>query len=236
MTKKPFLTREQEQALAIRWRDHRDEAALHEIVEAHRPLVLTAVRKFSRSPVPAEDLIQEGNIGLMIAAKRFQPERGLRFSTYAQWWVRHEITEAIMIGMTVVKPPMTNKTKAQFFRGHRFVNETSVDATGRTGDGEGETYANVLPDYAPLPDANAEASIDGPRMAAKLAGALNTLEGREKMIIEARWLSEEGSTLDTLGALLGISKERVRQIEKGALARLRVVLGAPERRSARVAG
>ncbi|WP_287368293.1 sigma-70 family RNA polymerase sigma factor, partial [Mesorhizobium sp.] len=92
---KPFLTREQEQALAIRWRDHRDEAALHQIVEAHRPLVLTIAKKFARSPVPSEDLIQEGNVGLMIAAKKFEPERGLRFSTYAQWWVRHEITEAV---------------------------------------------------------------------------------------------------------------------------------------------
>ncbi|MES0207903.1 sigma-70 family RNA polymerase sigma factor [Mesorhizobium sp. M0028] len=227
MAKKPFLTREQEQSLAIRWRDHRDEAALHEIVEAHRPLVVAAARKFSRSPVPAEDLIQEGNIGLMIAAKKFQPERGLRFSTYAQWWVRHEITEAVIIGATVVKPPITNKTKAQFFRGHRFVNETSVDATRTEG---GQTLAEIMPSPDPLPDAIAEASIDGPRLSAILGSALKILSQREKTIIEARWLAEEASTLDTLGALLGISKERVRQIEQGALARLRVVLGAPARR------
>ncbi|MER8602821.1 sigma-70 family RNA polymerase sigma factor [Mesorhizobium sp. M1233] len=226
--KSRFLSRDEELKLALRWRDHRDEAALHTIVEAHRPLVLAAVRKFSRSPVPAEDLIQEGNIGLMIAAKKFQPERGLRFSTYAQWWVRHEgITESVIRGTTVVKPPITNKTKAQFFRGHRFVNETSVDATRTEG---GQTLAEIMPSPDPLPDAIAEASIDGPRLSAILGSALKILSQREKTIIEARWLSEEASTLDTLGALLGISKERVRQIEQGALARLRVVLGAPVQR------
>ncbi|UVC14730.1 sigma-70 family RNA polymerase sigma factor [Mesorhizobium onobrychidis] len=230
---KPFLTREQEQALAIRWRDHRDEAALHQIVEAHRPLVLSIAKKFARSPVPSEDLIQEGNIGLMIAAKKFQPERGLRFSTYAQWWVRHEITDAVLRGTTAVKPPLTNKTRAMFFQGHRIVHEHSIDATNRMNDGEGQAYANILPDTAPLPDAVTEAAIDGERLSAKLAGAVGKLKGREKVIIEARWLSEEGSTLETLAGLLGISKERVRQIENVAFGRLRSVMtgtAAPSRR------
>ena len=84
----PLLEREYEKELARRWLDKKDERALHELIEAHGRLVVRIAAGFRASGLPMADLIQEGNIGLMEAADRFDTERDVRFSTYASWWIR----------------------------------------------------------------------------------------------------------------------------------------------------
>src|SRR5687767_5194635 len=81
-----YLDRGREEDLARRWRDHKDEASLHELMESHARLVVRIAWDFRRSGMPLGDLVQEGNIGLAEAAARFDPERNVRFSTYASWW------------------------------------------------------------------------------------------------------------------------------------------------------
>lgn len=218
--RKPFLTKVQEQALATRWRDHGDIKALHDLIEAHQPLVMSMASKYARAAIPMEDLVQEGSIGLLHAAKKFEPEQGFRFSTYAQWWVRAQLQDAVFRGSTNVMPPLHRDSKRAFMRGHKPIQEVSIDAPMSE---DGATFADILPCQEPLPDEIAESSIDGERRSAWLRSALGRLNAREKTIIEARYLMEEGSTLDVLGSLLGISKERVRQLEQRALGRLRTL-------------
>ena len=85
---RPLLTSTHERALAYRWRDDGDEAALHELVSAYLRLAIATAGKFRQYGLPMAELVQEGSVGLMQAAARFEPDRGVRFSTYAGWWIR----------------------------------------------------------------------------------------------------------------------------------------------------
>ena len=105
--KAPLLEREHERDLARRWRDKQDEAALHELVNAHVPLVVATSARFRNYSLPMGDLIQEGMVGLMQAAKRFDPEREVRFSTYATWWIRAAIQDYILRNWSIVRTGTT---------------------------------------------------------------------------------------------------------------------------------
>ena len=89
----PLLSRDHEQMLARKWRDEHDEDALHEFVRSYTRLVVATASKFRNYGLPLGDLIQEGNVGLMQAAERFEPDREVRFSTYATWWIRSAIQD-----------------------------------------------------------------------------------------------------------------------------------------------
>src|SRR5690606_1278797 len=86
--KAPYLGRDEEHALAVRWREHQDQRALHRMTMAHMRLVIAMASKFRSFGLSMSDLIQEGHVGLLEAAARFDPERDVRFSTYANWWIR----------------------------------------------------------------------------------------------------------------------------------------------------
>eukprot|EP01034_Spumella_vulgaris_P020295 gene20295-25993_t len=86
--KAPLLEHDHERQLAVAWRDHQDERALHELTTAYMRLVISMAARFRNYGLPMSDLVQEGNIGLMQAAARFEPDREVRFSTYAAWWIR----------------------------------------------------------------------------------------------------------------------------------------------------
>jgi len=92
----PLLTREREQELALRWRDGQDETALHELVNAYTRLVAATAAKYRNYGLPMADLMQEGAVGLMQAAARFEPEREVRFSTYASWWIRSAMQDYVL--------------------------------------------------------------------------------------------------------------------------------------------
>ncbi len=111
----PLLEREQEVDLARRWRDERDQKALHEIITSHIRLVVRIAGRFRGYGLPLNDMIQEGNVGLMEAANRFDPEREVRFSTYATWWIMAAIQEYIVRNASIVRIGTTPAQKSLFF-------------------------------------------------------------------------------------------------------------------------
>jgi len=94
--KAPYLERDEEHDLAVRWRDDKDQVALHRLTAAHMRLVISVAARFRNFGLPMGDLIQEGHVGLLEAAARFEPEREVRFSTYATWWIRASIQDHIL--------------------------------------------------------------------------------------------------------------------------------------------
>lgn len=265
----PLLERERELDLARRWREEQDEDALHELCTAYMRLVVAIAARFRTYGLPMSDLVQEGNVGLMLAAARFEPERELRFSTYATWWIRSCVQDYILRNWSIVRTGTTAAQKSLFFNLRRLrallrdpsdgglspesrayvattlrVDEEEVDKMasrlsaadrslnapiGETGDSE---WQDLLPDESLLPEDETMLERDRQTRHMWLAEALSDLTEREMIIIRERRLVEEGVTLETLGRKLGVSKERVRQIEHQALRKLKSALtrivGDPE--------
>ncbi|MCT7376595.1 RNA polymerase factor sigma-32 [Chelativorans salis] len=261
--KAPYLAREEEHALAVRWKERQDQQALHRMTIAHMRLVIAMASRFRNFGLSMSDLIQEGHVGLLEAAARFDPSRQVRFSTYATWWIRASMQDYILRNWSIVRGGTSSAQKALFFNLRRL--RAKLQKTGGAAPSE-EIYREVAQalhvskddvalmdarlagsdtslnaplksdnDLAserieflicddPPPDELARESIDGERRAQWLNQALETLNGRELTILRERRLSEEGATLESLGATLGISKERVRQIESRALEKLRTAL------------
>jgi RNA polymerase sigma-32 factor len=259
--KAPLLEAGHEQDLARRWREVGDERALHELTTSYMRLVIAMAARFRNYGLPMSELVQEGNVGLMQAAARFEPERQVRFSTYAAWWIRSSIQDYILRNWSIVRTGTTAAQKALFFNLRRLralikdtgdgvmtpenralvatklgVPEDDVDAMAarlsasdrslnapmaETGDAE---WQDMIADDRARPDEEVEESRDSARRAQWLATALKDLSPREMVIIQQRRLVDEGVTLEALGKQLGISKERVRQIEHHAMKKLRAAL------------
>ena len=111
-----LLERQEELELALAWRDHQDERALHRLVMAYSRLVVSVASKFRHYGLPVGDLIQEGNIGIMQAAKRFDPDREVRFSTYSVWWIRASIQDYVLRNWSIVRTGTTSAHKSLFFK------------------------------------------------------------------------------------------------------------------------
>jgi RNA polymerase sigma-32 factor len=259
----PYLEREEEHALAVQWREAQDQAALHRLTQAHMRLVIAIAARFRNFGLPMSDLIQEGHVGLLEAAARFEPDRQVRFSTYATWWIRAAIQDYVLRNWSIVRGGTSSAQKALFFNLRRLrarlsrepgaisqseMHRTIADALGVSQgdvavmdarlsgpdaslnapltDGEGSSdRQDFLVDAGPLPDEAVGAALDSVRRRAWLGQALTVLTERELRIVQARRLTEgDGATLEALGASLGISKERVRQIEARALEKLKTAL------------
>jgi RNA polymerase sigma-32 factor len=253
-----LLTRERELKLAREWRNHGNEAALHELVMAYMRLVVSTATRFRNYGLPMGDLVQEGAVGLMQAAARFEPERDVRFSTYAAWWIRSAMQDYILRNWSVVRTGTTAAQKALFFnlrrlrariddgsggplddQGRAFIAgelsvnveevqsmemrlsgvDQSLNATISPG-GEDE-WQDFLADQRPSPEETVTLAHDNRTRSIWLAQALAELSDREQTIIKERRLRDDGRTLEELGKVLGISKERVRQIEHRALEKLK---------------
>ncbi len=111
-----LLERDEELKLAFAWRDHQDERALHRLVMAYSRLVVSVASKFRHYGLPVGDLIQEGNIGIMQAANRFDPDREVRFSTYSVWWIRASIQDYVLRNWSIVRTGTTSAHKSLFFK------------------------------------------------------------------------------------------------------------------------
>src|SRR5262245_54518503 len=111
----PLLEREEEQALAIAWRDKQDEKALHKLINAYTRLVVSVASRFRGYGLPMGDMIQEGHLGLLQAASRFEPERNLRFATYATWWIRASMQDYILRNWSIVRLSSAAAQKTLFF-------------------------------------------------------------------------------------------------------------------------
>src|SRR6056300_429120 len=117
--KAELLDAETELRLAYAWRDHRDEEALHRLVTAYMRLAISMAAKFKRYGAPMNDLIQEAGLGLMKAADKFDPDRGVRFSTYAVWWIKASIQDYVMRNWSLVRTGSTSSQKSLFFNMRR---------------------------------------------------------------------------------------------------------------------
>lgn len=260
----PFLEREEEHLLAVRWKDHGDEAALHQLTAAHMRLVIALAARFRHYGLPMADLVQEGHVGLLEAAARFEPEREVRFSTYATWWIRASVQDYILRNWSIVRGGTSSAQKALFFNLRRLrarltrggEERIAEDVHAKIAEAIGVSRADValmdarlsapdaslnapvldadagnsaervefLVDTSPLPDESVSEVIDSERRVRWLRQALEVLNERELRILRARRLDEEQVTLEFLGDRLGISKERVRQIENRALEKLKRAL------------
>jgi RNA polymerase sigma-32 factor len=259
--KAPLLAADHERKLAERWRDFGDERALHELITAYLRLVVAMAARFRHYGLPMSDLVQEGSVGLMQAAARFEPEREVRFSTYATWWIRSAMQDFVLRNWSIVRTGTTSAQKSLFFNLRRLrakigdIGDSGISADARTrvakalnvpehdvesmaarmsapdrslnaplteeGDGE---WQDLLADEGADPEAETMIAHDTIARADLVREALCDLSDRERLIIRERKLEEESVTLEALGARLGISKERVRQIEGNALEKLRRAL------------
>jgi len=140
----PLLEREVEADLARRWLKDRDEEALHELIEAHGRLVVRIAVGFKGSGLPVADLVQEGNIGLMEAAERFDPERNVRFSTYATWWIVAGIQNYILRNSSIVRAATTPKQRRLFFNLRRLRARHAARFDGRLSSDDREMIAERL--------------------------------------------------------------------------------------------
>ena len=256
--KEPLLERDHELHLARCWREDGNERALHELVRSYTRLVVSIAGRFRNYGLPMGDLVQEGNVGLMQAAARFEPAREVRFSTYATWWIRSAIQDYILRNWSIVRTGTTAAQKSLFFnlrrlrakiRGnvnggmtdegrhhvaeqlgvaHRDVEAMEMRLSGNdqslhtpvSADGDGY-WQDLLADERPNPEDVVTGLRDAQTRSKWLAEALDELNPRERQIIHQRRLRDVGLTLEELGRELGVSKERVRQLESRALLKLR---------------
>jgi len=130
----PYLARDEEQELALRWKESQDQQAMHRIAVAHMRLVISMAGKFRHFGLSANDLIQEGHIGLLEAAARFEPERQVRFSTYATWWIRASMQDFILRNWSIVRGGTSSAQKALFFNLRRLRARLAQDNRALSND------------------------------------------------------------------------------------------------------
>lgn len=258
-----LLDAETELRLAYAWRDQRDEEALHRLVTAYMRLAISMAARFRRYGAPMNDLIQEAGLGLMKAADKFDPDRGVRFSTYAVWWIKASIQDYVMRNWSMVRTGSTSSQKSLFFNMRRVQArlEREAAAEGRSLDGhqlrqmiatevgvpladvemmegrlsgsdyslnatqstdeDGREWIETLEDDADQAAELVEQRHDRARLRGWLAVALQSLNERERFIVCERKLRDTPRTLESLGEELGLSKERVRQLEAAAFQKMR---------------
>jgi RNA polymerase sigma-32 factor len=253
----PLLTPEDEFMFAKRWQQHEDPEAARKLVTSHLRLVAKIAMGYRGYGLPVSEIVSEGNVGLMQAVKRFDPDKGFRLATYAMWWIRASIQEYVLRSWSMVKMGTTAAQKKLFFNlrkaksniGAIEEGDLTPDHTVKLADQLGVTEREVNemnrrlsgPDSslnAPLrsesesewQDWLADDTMDQETRLAEreergdrhdaLTNALDTLNERERDIIQERRLKDDPATLEELSQKYGVSRERVRQIEVRAFEKL----------------
>ncbi|BAQ67938.1 RNA polymerase factor sigma-32 [Rhodovulum sulfidophilum] len=266
--KAELLDAETELRLAYAWRDERDEAALHRLITAYMRLAISMAAKFKRYGAPMNDLIQEASLGLMKAADKFDPDRGVRFSTYAVWWIKASIQDHVMRNWSMVRTGSTSSQKSLFFNMRRVQARLEREAAGRgetldrhqlrqmiasevgvplhdvemmegrlsgsdfslnatqSTDDEGREWIETIEDDSAQAADLVEDGRDREQLRGWLVHAMGQLNDRERFIVKERKLRDDPRTLESLGNELGLSKERVRQLEAAAFGKMRKSLEA----------
>ncbi len=257
----PVLSVEEERDLGERLYYHQDLDAARQLVMAHLRFVVHIARSYSGYGLPQGDLIQEGNVGLMKAVKRYNPEVGVRLVSFAVHWIKAEIHEYVLRNWRIVKVATTKAQRKLFFnlRSQKkrlaWLNNTEVEAvaeslgveprdvremesrlTGRDmsfdpSDNEDDesayrSPANYLEDHSYDPALQLEATDTTDTANSNLHEALAELDERSRDILQQRWLSDEKVTLHDLAAQYGVSAERIRQIEKNAMNKIKGSIAA----------
>ncbi len=253
----PMLELNEEYMLAKRWREDDDTESAHRLVTSHLRLVAKIAMGYRGYGLPVSELISEGNVGMMQAVKRFDPERGFRLATYAMWWIRAAIQEYILHSWSLVKMGTTAAQKKLFFNLRKLkgqmaaidegdlspehvtkiadtlnVPEADVVSMNRRLaapdhslnaplriDGDGE-WQDWLVDETETQEATLADSEELGKRRELLAVAMESLNERERHILEERRLKESPTTLEELSQEYSISRERVRQIEVRAFEKL----------------
>jgi RNA polymerase sigma-32 factor len=253
----PLLTPEEEFMFAKRLKEHGDPEAARRMVTSHLRLVAKIAMGYRGYGLPVSEIVSEGNVGLMQAVKRFDPDKGFRLATYAMWWIRASIQEYVLRSWSMVKMGTTAAQKKLFFNlrkaksniGAIEEGDLTPDHTVKLADQLGVTEREVTemnrrlsgPDSslnAPLrsesesewQDWLADDTMDQETRLAEreergdrhdaLTNALDTLNERERDIIQERRLKDDPATLEELSQKYGVSRERVRQIEVRAFEKL----------------
>jgi len=254
------LTAEREHELAEALYYHENLESARELVMAHLRFVVHIARSYNGYGLPLADLIQEGNIGLMKAVKRFNPEKGVRLVSFAVHWVKAEMHEYILRNWRIVKVATTKAQRKLFFnlRGakkklawlnekeaHAIAEDLNVDVkevrrmesrltasdlgfdAGADDEDDGFVApAHYLEDHSANPAMLLEDADWEQNSNQHLQLALEQLDERSRDIIQARWLSDSKSTLHDLAGKYGVSAERVRQLEKNAMKKVRATMEA----------
>ena len=255
----PMLSQKEEISLARKWIKEGDTAAAHKLVTSHLRLVARIAMGYKGYGLPITELISEGNIGLMQAVKKYDPEKGFRLSTYAMWWIRAAIQEYVLKSWSLVKIGTTAAQKKLFFNLKKIKNQltsyndgslkpdqvkeiaerldvTEAEVSDMEGRMSGTDYSlnavvsddgeSEWQDWLVDEDADQEVKLAEREELSKrknlLSKAINILNDREQEIISARKLSEIPKTLEELSKTYKISRERVRQIEEKAFAKLQL--------------
>jgi RNA polymerase sigma-32 factor len=250
------LNREEETALARRWHDHQDREAAQQLVVGNLYGVAAIAREYRHFGLQEADLIQEGTLGLMHAVKRFDPDRGFRLMTYASWWIRAAIHDFILHSWSIVKLGTNKLQRKIFaglkkaknaiaaldgdhvdevaaeygISSHEYQEtanaylqrDVSLDADVE----EGEALITALPALEATPEELVVESNWQDHQKSQLHSALKELSDRDRHIVMQRHLAEEPATLKDLSEGLGVSIERVRQLEKRAMGKLRETLAS----------
>jgi len=239
-----------------------DRAAATPLFLSHIRFVMFVARKYRRFGHPINELLQEGTVGFMEAVKRFNPDRGVRLSTYAMWWIRASIQDYVIRSRSMVKIGTSSAQKSIFFHLTRLsglpnnygspkgdnitslarsfnVTVSEVLALARriakpdqslnvpaSSETASISLLENLPDYAPSPEEVLVSTTEQKFWRKKLCSALSCLPPREFAIIHRRFFSDKIPSREVLGIELGISKERVRQLELRALNRLREIINS----------
>ena len=260
----PMLARDEEFMLAKAWKEHQDADAAHKMVTSHLRLVAKIAMGYRGYGLPIGEVISEGNVGLMQAVKKFEPDKGFRLATYAMWWIRASIQEYILRTWSQVKMGTTAAQKKLFFNLRKAKSQIAAFQEGDLLPDQVTTIATKLgvleSEVVSMnrrlsgPDASLNAPVRGDSEAewqdwladenqvsqetafaeteektlrmGLLETAMNELTERERHIITERRLKDEPTTLETLAAHYGVSRERVRQIEVRAFDKLQKAMQA----------
>ena len=257
----PVLSVAEERELADRLFYQNDLEAARQLVLSHLRFVVHIARSYSGYGLPLGDLVQEGNVGLMKAVKRFDPSMGLRLVSFAVHWIKAEMHEYILRNWRIVKVATTKAQRKLFFNlrsqkkslgwmntaevkaiaedlgvdevtvrqmeGRMASVDTAFDApVSDDDDAPIVSPSQYLEDHSTDPAMQLEASNWEEDSQTRLMGAMESLDERSRDILAQRWLSDEKSTLHELAAQYQVSAERIRQLEKNAMKKLKEAIGA----------
>ncbi len=256
----PVLTREREQELAEAYFYHEDLEAARELVISHLRFVVHIAKSYNGYGLPQADLIQEGNVGLMKAVKRFNPEKGVRLVSFAVHWIKAEIHEYVIRNWRIVKVATTKAQRKLFFNlrsskerlawlthdeakavaadlgvdlkdvqqmeGRLTASDLTFDAPANEDEEHAFAPVHFLQDSSADPAEKVEAEDWESATQQQLYQALDALDERSREILRQRWLGEGKATLHELADLYGVSAERIRQLEKNAMKKLKAAIAA----------
>ena len=253
------LTKEEEKELAENWAFRGDKKSMHKIIRAYSKLVIAYAMKYKNYGLSITDLVQEGHIGLMQAIAKFEPQRDIRFSTYAGWWIRSSIQDYVLKNWSIVRTGTTASQKSLFFSlrklklelmhyekdqnklRHMLAKKLKVKPSdvenmenrfagadkslnSKVSEKYDQEIGNFIVDDKCLDEIDLVDRIDLVRKRSWFKKAMRELGVRESQIIALRHLSDDPLTLEKLGEILKISKERVRQIESRAIKKLKIMV------------